>query len=140
MEPFKQHLIGDKARHIALGAVKIAPDGWIMEVRPPKRSEIMNAKMHAMCGDVAKQVLWCGAKLSTEDWKRVATAMLKKDRFIRDVNDEGQPGNGLIVLGARTRDMDDEEIGKVCDWLRWFGAKNEVVFKERDPEVVRLYK
>lgn len=95
--------------------------------------------MHAKLGDIAKQVQWCGAWLSTEDWKRIATAMLKKDRFVRDVDADGQPGTGLIVIGAQTRDMSSKEIGLVIEWCDWFAAQHGVVWKnERAKKVAQL--
>lgn len=116
------------ARKMAKTAVMSAPDGWSVELRPPRRSDEQNEAMHAKLGDIAKQVTWCDAKLSVEDWKRVATAMLKKDKFVRDVGEDGQPGNGLIVVGARTRDMSSKDIGLVMDWCDWFGAQHGVVW------------
>lgn len=129
-EPKTYRLVHRTARAMAVAHVQSAEDGWTVTLRPPRRTDAASDKMHAMCSDLSKQVLWCGARLSTEDWKRVATAMLKKDRFIRDVNDDGQPGNGLIVIGAATCDMSGKQISEVIAWLDWFGAKNAVVWSE----------
>lgn len=107
-----------------------APDRCVVEFREPRRTDEQSRKMHAMLRDISKQVEWCGAMLSVEDWKRVATAMLKKDKFVRDVGEDGKPGNGLIVVGARTRDMSGKDISLVIEWAAWFGAKNNVHFSD----------
>lgn len=126
------------ARAMAVAHVEAAPEGYSVEVRPPRRTDDASRAMHAKLGDIAKQVPWCGAMLSTEDWKRIATAMLKKDKFVRDVDDKGQPGNGLIVIGAQTRDMSGKEIGLVIDWCDWFGAQHNVTWSDEAKKVAVL--
>ena len=101
-----------------------------VSIREERRSDEHSERMHAMLGDISKQVVWCGARLSTEDWKRFATAMLKKDRFVRDCDDRGQPGTGRVVIGARTREMSAREINEVITWCEWFGAQHNVRFKD----------
>lgn len=125
------------AREIAASYCLQAPDGTVVSFRAERRSDAANAKMHAMLSEIAKQVPWCGAMLSTEDWKRIATAMLKKDRFVRDVAEDGQPGNGLIVVGARTREMSGSEVAAIIEWLEWFGAQHNVTFKA--PEALGFF-
>ena len=137
-EPRTFRFVHRNARQIAAAYCESLPDAWTATFRPPRRTDAASARMHAMCGDLSKQVLWCGARLSTEDWKRVATAMLKKDRFIRDVNDEGQPGNGLIVIGAATREMSGKQLSEIIEWLSWFGAKNGVVWSDEAEKVAQL--
>lgn len=124
-------LRNERVRENLIRFIKSLPlGGWRVQIRAERRSDEANAAMHAMLGDISKQVVWCGAKLSTEDWKRFATAMLKKDRFVRDCDDRGQPGTGLVVLGARTREMSGKEIGEIIEWCKWFGAMHSVVFKD----------
>lgn len=126
------------ARAMAVAHVEAAPDGFTVEIRPPRRTDDASRAMHAKLRDIAKQVPWCGAMLSTEDWKRIATAMLKKDKFVRDVDDKGQPGNGLIVIGAQTRDMSGKEISLVIGWCDWFGAQHGVVWSDEEKKVAQL--
>ena len=126
-------LFGKTSRQFAASLCYELPNGWSVTFKAARRSDAANAKMHAMLSEIAKQVEWCGAKMSAEDWKRVATAMLKKDKFTRDVGEDGQPGNGLIVVGARTREMSNAEISEVIEWLYWFGAQHGVQFKDDAP-------
>ena len=58
-------------RPMAVQAIYSAPDGYYFEpLKEPTRSLDQNAKLHAMCGDIAKQMPWMGRKLGTDDWKR----------------------------------------------------------------------
>lgn len=138
-EQIFKRLFSRSMRQAAAELCAKLPDGWTVTFDPPRRSDLANAKMHAMLGDVSKQVEWCGAKLSTEDWKRVATAMLKKDRFVRDVDGTGQPGSGLIVIGARTRTMSNKQISEVIGWMEWFGAQHGVVWSNEAKGAAREY-
>ena len=117
-------LISKTARAMAAAHCTDLPEGWTVTFSPPRRSDEQSALMHSMAGDLAKHVTWCGAKLSKDDWKRVATAMLKKDRFVRDVGADGQPGNGLIVIGAQTRTMGVKDMGLMIGWFDWMGAQH----------------
>lgn len=135
MEKRTLPLVSPTHRKFAASWCLEAPEGWTVEFRPARRSDAANAKMHAMLGEISKQVQWCGAWLSIEDWKRIATAMLKKDRFVRDVAEDGQPGGGLIVVGARTREMSNAEISDVIAWLEWFGAQHRVTFRDQTEAV-----
>lgn len=133
-------LIGKTARALAASLCAEVPDAWTVTFNPPRRSDEQSALMHSMAGDVAAQVLWCGAKLSKDDWKRVATAMLKKDRFVRDVGQDGQPGNGLVVIGAQTRTMNAKQMGEIILWFEWFGACQEppVVWSHETAKIAQL--
>lgn len=57
-------------RRAAMSAVAEAPEGYRVEVREPKRTDAMNAKFHAICGDFAASGLeWFGKRRSADEWK-----------------------------------------------------------------------
>lgn len=120
------------ARQLAASWCMEAPEGWCVSFKAPTRSLEQNAKLHAMAGDLSKQVPWCGQTLSVEQWKRFATAKLKKDKIIFDCNDLGQPDPqaGLVVLGASTRDKSVKEISEIIEWFYWMGARHGVAWSE----------
>lgn len=115
-----------------------APEGTVVEFKPARRSDAQSRRMHAMAGDIAKQVQWCGAWLSKDDWKRICTAMLKKDKFVRDVGPDGQPGNGLIVVASSTRNMGGADLSLMIDWFDWFGAQHGVEWSNEAKEIAQL--
>ena len=117
-----------------------ADDGWTVQFRPRRRSDEQNAKMHAMAGDLSKQVPWCGQTLTVEQWKRFATAKLKKDKIIFDCDEFGQPSAdaGLVVLGAFTRDMNPEEVGAIIEWFYWMGAQHGVVWGDDEANKIAV--
>ena len=109
-------------------AVQDAPDGYVVTIQPPKRSLVQNAKMWSMLADLAKQVDWYGLKLSSEDWKDVLSASLRKEiRTVPNVE-----GNGLVVLGMRTSQMSVRQMNEMIEYMYWFGAEKKVVWSEHE--------
>lgn len=117
-----------------------APDGCMVSFKEPTRSEEQSRLMHSMAYDLSKQVPWCGQTLSVEQWKRFATAKLKKDKIVFDCNDKGEPdaGAGLVVLGMSTRDKSAKEINELIAWFEWFGAQHGVEWTHERSEVAQL--
>lgn len=57
-------------RRAAMSAVAEAPEGYRVEVREPKRTDDMNAKFHAIVGDIAASGMeWAGKRRSAAQWK-----------------------------------------------------------------------
>lgn len=60
----------DTARANAIRAVQQAPEGYVVEVRPSKRTTDQNAKFHALCSDLARAgVPWAGKPRKADEWK-----------------------------------------------------------------------
>ena len=101
--------------------------GTIVEFRKKTRSNEQNAKLHAMLGEVAEQVVWYGSKLKVEDWKNMFTASLRKAQVVPGID----PGT-VVPLGIHTSTMTVDEMSNMIEAIYAFGADPEhpVVFKE----------
>lgn len=128
------------ARAMAVAHVEAAPDGYTVEIRPARRTDEQSRKMHAMAADLSKQVPYMGMTLSVEQWKRFATAKLKKDTIIFDCDDQGQPDaqRGLLVLGAHTRDESIAGLSDIIEWFYWMGAQHNVIWSDEEKKVAQL--
>lgn len=63
-------LISPRVRENAIEAVRSAPDGWIVTVKEPKRTDAQNRHFHALCGDIANSGLkWAGKSRKASEWK-----------------------------------------------------------------------
>lgn len=60
-----------QARQRAAQAVLGAPAGYAVRITPPTRSLDANAKFHAICGDLSKQMQYGGKYRSIEVWKAI---------------------------------------------------------------------
>ncbi|ARL91001.1 recombination protein NinB [Burkholderia pseudomallei] len=113
-------LVHPTARQLASKACINAPDGYVAEIKPRTRSLDQNAKMWAMLADISRQVDWYGQKLTSEEWKDVLTAALKKQKVVPGLD------GGFVVIGARTRNMTIKEMSELVELMYAFGAERDV--------------
>jgi hypothetical protein len=121
-------LVHSTARQLASKACINAPDGWIAEIKPRTRSLDQNAKMWAMLADLSRQVEWYGQRLTSEEWKDVLTAALKKQKAVPGID------GGFVVIGARTRNMTIREMSDLVELLYAFGAERDVQWTDPAPQ------
>lgn len=116
-------LVTDDDRKKAHRWIDRAPEGTkIAFKRPDARSIDQNAMLWARLGEISRQVDWYGEKLSSEDWKNVFCASLRKSRVVPGID------GGFVVLGLSTSNMTKSEFGMLLDLIDAFAAEHGVVF------------
>jgi len=115
----------DRAR-VARWAARVEA-GTTVEFRQARRSLDQNALLWSRLGELSDAVEWHGQKLSAEDWKTLATAALRKCRFVPGID----PGT-VVPLGLRTSDMTKEEMGDLLTMLEAFAAERGLTFKDQE--------
>lgn len=118
-------LRGRNQRELAAQFARTAPDGTTVEFKKSRRSISQNSLLWARLTDISRQVTWHGAKLTAEDWKCIATASLRKCRFVPGID----PGT-VVPLGLRTSDMTKAEMAELLTMLEAFGAEHGVTFSD----------
>lgn len=113
--------IKERAAH----AVLSASEDMVCEIKPAKRTEVQNARMWAMLGEISEQVIWYGQKLSPADFKDMLTASLRKSRVVPGID----PGS-FVVMGLRTSQMTKKEMSDLMTLMEAFGAEHGVVFSD----------
>lgn len=111
-----------QARANAIEAIRQAPDGYRVEVKPQNRTLEQNARMWAMLTELSRQVVWHGQQLTAENWKDVLTAALMRQQVVPGVD------GGFVVLGTSTRRMTKGEMAELIELITAFGAQHGVVF------------
>lgn len=117
-------LVHDTARKLAAAQCMSAPDGWVVEVKPPTRTLEQNARLWAMLTDVSRQVNWYGRNLSAEEWKHVFSASLKRQDVVPGLD------GGFVALGLSTSRMSKRELSDLMELISAFGAQHGVVFHD----------
>lgn len=117
-------LVHDTARRLAAAQCGLAPDGYIVEIKPATRTLEQNARLWAMLTDVSQQVDWYGRKLTQEEWKHVFTASLKRQDVVPGLD------GGFVALGQSTSKMTKRELGDLMELISAFGAQHGVVFHD----------
>lgn len=118
-------LVHDIARAGAVEAVRSAPPGWVVEVKPKTRSIEQNARMWAMLAEVSRQVVWHGRRLTSEEWKFVFSAAIRKQEVVPNLD-----GSGFVVLGQSTSQMSVREMSELIELVHAFGAQHNVRFAD----------
>ena len=112
------------ARQRAIDAIRLAPNGYVVEVKQPTRSLQQNARLWAMLTDISRDVDWYGQHLTQDEWKDVLTAALKKQKVVPGID------GGFVVIGARTSKMTKAELSELMDLADAFGTERGVVWTE----------
>jgi hypothetical protein len=109
---------------VARWASNVQP-GTTVEFRAPRRSNEANALMWSLLGQISKSVDWYGQKLTSEDWKDVLTASLRRARVVPGID-----AGSFVPLGMRTSQMTKPELAELIELVYAFGAEHEVKFRE----------
>jgi hypothetical protein len=114
-------LVNQSVREKAIEAIKTVPEGFLVEVKPKTRTLVQNARLWAMLKDVSHQVSWHGRYLSTYDWKHIFSSSLKKMDVVPNLE-----GNGFVVLGISTSNMNIKEMMDLQELISAFGVEHNV--------------
>lgn len=92
------------------------------------RTQEQNAKLHAMCRDIARQMQWAGRKWGEEDWKRILLAAKFGQSFV-----PSPFGHEVIVINkARSSHLTIEQFAELLGEIEAFGHENGVDWSEDD--------
>lgn len=117
MEKRRFILAHKTARENAIEAVRSAPDGYFVEVKPATRNLEQNALLWSLLAEISEQVNWYGQKLTADEWKDVLTAALKREKVVPGIN------GGFVVLGQRTSKMSKAEFSELLELTHAFMAE-----------------
>lgn len=113
------------ARQRAHALIDIAPEGWVMKLTAPTRSDEQNRKLWPMIAEIQRQVP-AAAPYSAEDMKlRFMHALGAEMRFLPVLE-----GQGSFPVGYRSSTLTVEQFSLLIELLHKFGAENGVQFKE----------
>ena len=119
-------LQNDLIRQRAVEAIRTAPEGMTVTIKPATRSLEQNSLLWPLLHAVSQQVDWYGHKLTPEQWKDVFTAALKRQKVVPGLD------GGFVVVGASTSKMGKREFSDLLELIFAFGAEKGVVFNDQD--------
>ena len=129
-ERLTMSLYNAQQAHQAIQTAWAHAKGWLMagdtrltlEIRPEKRSDAQNRRLWAMLADISAQVDWYGQKLTSEEWKDVFSASLKRTKVVPGLD------GGFVVCGQSTSRMTRAEMCELQELIEAFGAQRGVKF------------
>ena len=124
-------LVNAQQAHQAIQTAWMHAKGWLLagdqrltlEIRPEKRSDAQNKRLWAMLADISAQVDWYGQKLTSEEWKDVFSASLKRTKVVPGLD------GGFVVCGQSTSKMTKAEMCELQELMEAFGAEKGVRFR-----------
>jgi hypothetical protein len=111
-------------------AVADAPDGYRVEIKPPKRTDGQNERFHAICGDIAKSGLtWAGKRRSAAEWKVLlvsghATATKEGSEMIPGLEGE------FVNIRESTALMSVKRGSSLIEYATSFALQNSVILHD----------
>lgn len=117
-------LVGPTQREYARRLVAEAEAGTAVVFKEATRTDDQNRKLWPMLADVSRQVIWHGTRLTTDEWKDVFTAALRKAKVVPGLD------GGFVVLGQRTSTMTKREFSDLIELIYAFGAQHGVLWSE----------
>ncbi|MDG6268650.1 recombination protein NinB, partial [Glaesserella parasuis] len=129
----KYFLRSEQIKNNALEFVRALPvdekKPLVVEVKPITRNLEQNAKFHAMCGDIAKQVQFNGEWLPLEAWKVLlisAHAEATKEGSRLVIGLEGE----LVNIRESTAEMSVKRKASLIEYTTAWGVSNGVHFND----------
>lgn len=120
------NLVHGEARRRAMACVADAPDGYVVEVREPRRSLDQNAMLWPLLECFAEQLRWpvngAMVKLDAEEWKDILTAAYRNEsqRIAMGLN------GGMVILGMRTSKMGKKAFSEFIEFILATAAERGV--------------
>ena len=102
----------------------------VVELREETRSLKQNALLHAMLGDISRQVEWAGKKRDAETWKRLLTAAWLRARGESVELLPALDGHGVDVVFRHTSKLTRAECAELCDFIAAWAIERGVEFRE----------
>lgn len=129
MEKQAFRLAHSVARARAVQAVRSAPDGFVVEIREPKRSLDASAKFHAICGDVARQAKFMGKALTPLQWK---VLFVSGHAVATGLPAEIVPGleGEFVNIRESTAQMGAKRMASLLEYVQAWCAENEIQLRD----------
>lgn len=123
-EPDQLAPVMGEAFQMAGRGLRGGPVRLILTRTEEKRSDSQNRLLWAILRDVSEQVVWYGKKLSSDDWKQVFTAGLKRQTAVPGID------GGFVMLGSSTSRMNKREFSDLVELIYAFGSDQQVAWSD----------
>ena len=129
-EPVQAHTSMRDVLWVTAKALLLSGHRLVVEVRPETRSDAQNKLLHAMLGDIARQVEWAGKKRDTDTWKRLLTAAWLRARGESVELLPAIDGHGVDVVFRRTSKLTRAECSELCEFVMAWCSEHDVTLRD----------
>jgi hypothetical protein len=110
-------------RDVAKQMVDNAPDGYVLEVRPPKRSLDSNRYYWAVLGDISEQMV-VGKAYEPSIWHEYLRALFLPERMIE------LPDGSIKMLEPSTSELNQATFSEYVEKVVKWALEHDVKFSE----------
>jgi hypothetical protein len=96
----------------------------------PRRNGEQNRLLHALLGEISRQVEWGGKKWDVDDWKRLLTAAWLRAKGQHVAMVPAVDGQGFDVLYQRTSTLSKGEFADLVDYIHSWAAEQDILLPE----------
>lgn len=122
-------LRGPSQRAFAKQLIDAAGDGFVVNVKEPKRSNDQNAKMWAMLSDISRAMPE-GVRMTTDLWKAAMMNACGHECQFMNGLDGGQP----FPVGFRTSRLNVQQMADLITFIQEYGDRHGVAWSEPHPD------
>ena len=117
-------LIHQTARQRAMEAVMNAPEGWVVQIGPEKRTDAQNRKFHKLCDIAAKALEFRGRTLEKLQWKHLfvsghCLATNREPDLLEGIEGE------ILNIRESTADMDKARKSSLIEYVVAYMANED---------------
>ncbi len=123
-------LSSKSARQRAQALIASAPEGFVVKISEPTRTDEQNKKLWPMIADIQRQVPDMAPYSANDAKLRFMDALGTELRFLPKLE-----GQGMFPVGASSRALTVDQFSLLLELLYKYGAENGVVWT--DPETRR---
>ena len=97
-----------------------------IECRQEKRSSPENRLLHALIGEIAKQIEWAGKKQDAETWKRLLVAAWSREQGLSVEILPALDGHGVDIVPVRTSKLSRGECADLITYVQAWAASHGI--------------
>ena len=112
----------------------MAGQRMVIECRQETRSLAENAMLHALLGQISREVEWAGKKRDVETWKRLLTAAWCRARGEHVEMLPALDGHGVDIVFRRTSQLTRSECAELIEYVLAWAAEHGIATGRVDPE------
>ena len=102
----------------------------VVELRAETRSLAENAMLHALLGQISREVEWAGKKRDIETWKRLLTAAWCRARNEHIEMLPAIDGHGIDIIYRHTSQLTVSECAELIEYVQAWAVDQGVKLKE----------
>jgi len=98
----------------------------VLECKQEQRSSAENRLLHALIGEISKQVDWAGRKHDAETWKRLLVAAWSREQGLSVEILPAIDGHGVDIVPVRTSKLTRSECADLITYVQAWAASHGI--------------